>query len=303
MFGLRNKDVKMIRNIANQSLYQFWEAFFTMRLISSIGIRNLPDTVDPVLIKRTAVSTGSAAVGRYHDFIIGGRYSTSGKTDVNGYPSKFIYIDSLNTYGSRFKCQEFAVLFDNVMQVPLSRFVSAFAYSCYAAHTAAITNIQQQARPYIVVTDDMIKLSTDNIVNQMFNNDPYINVRLNKGKSLTDMKNAIGTFPIKVEYMADKDMQYIKDQVELFDMITGISQPNDKRERMITIEASLGAMSNMVSMNTRMEEYEKWADRCNRYGFNNGKPVEVYAITAGVIPGVVDFEKDYEKEDTANVVQ
>lgn len=302
MFGFKSKEIKMIKNLASQSLYMFWDAFFQMRLISSIGIKNLPDTIDTVLLKQTAVNTGSAAVGRYGEFVIGGRYSTSGKTDINGYPSKYIYINSLNTFGSRFKCREFAILYDNVLKTPLSRFVSAFAYSCYAAHTAAITNIQQQQRPYIVATSPETKLTTDNIMSQMYNAEPYINVQIKKGQSMQDIKNLISTFDIKVEYLGDKFMSYIKDQVELFDMITGIAQPNDKRERMISLEASMGAMSNMVSMNTRIEMYQKFADRCNKLGFNNGKDVEVFAVTAGVIPGVMEFERDYGKSGEEDVV-
>lgn len=297
----QSNQMKMVRNVANQTLYAFWEAFFTMRLISRIRINNLPDTVDEVLIKKTAAMNGSAAVGDYHSIIVGGAYSNSGRTDMNGYPSKYVYINTLNTYGTRLKCRDFVLLYDNVLRIPSMRFVSAFAYSCYAAHTASITNIQQQAHPYIVATTPEIKLSTDNILNQMFNNEPYINVNVKNAQKMAEIKNLISTFDVKVELISDKLMQYIREQVEIFDMLTGITQPSDKRERMITMEATMGAMSSMVSMSATMEMYEKFADDCNKHGFNNGQPVTVNAVTAGIIPGLEDFADNTGKEEIEDV--
>lgn len=294
----RSKQMDMLRNVSNQTLYAFWESFFTMRLISRIRINNLPDTVDEVLIKKTAAMNGSAAVGDYHGIIVGGAYSNSGRTDMNGYPSKYVYINTLNTYGSRLKCKDFVLLYDNVLRIPSMRFVSAFAYSCYAAHTAAITNIQQQAHPYLVATLPQIKLSTDNILDQMFNNQPYINVPVENAQTLQEIKNLITTFDVKVELISDKLMQYIREQVEIFDMLTGITQPSDKRERMITMEATMGAMSSMVSMSATMEMYEKFARDCNDHGFNNGSPVTVNAVTAGIIPGLENMMPNGKEEDT-----
>lgn len=296
----QNNSIKMVRNVANQTLYYFWEAFFMQRLICRVKINNLPDTVDEPLMKKTAATNASAAVGEHHGIIIGGAYSSSGKKDANGYPSKYVYINTLNTYGTRIKCQKFALLYDNVLRIPSMRFVSAFAYSCYAAHTAAITNVQQQARPYIVLTNEDIKLSTDNIVNQMYNNEPYINVKVKNKAKIEDIKNMITTFNVNVNFIAPELMQFIRDQIEIFDLLTGITQPSDKKERMITMEASFMAMSSMVSMSSTIEMYEKFARDCNALGFNNGEPVTVNAVTMGIIPGLEKLiGKEVEVEDVS----
>ena len=61
----------------------------------------------------------------------------------------------------------------------------------------------------------------------------------------------------------------------------------------------MGAMSSMVSMSATMEMYEKFAKDCNDHGFNNGSPVTVNAVTAGIIPGL---EKMMPKEGDTDVV-
>lgn len=206
---------------------------------------NLPTGMDSRFLEKTLYYDGKAAMLFDKDKgFMNLRCSANGALNMYELPTKLnCYSWGIQKYRTVFygrdelnparKEDECILVLNNLNVTPTAGSIELFAYRLYEAQRSCDTNIKQQKYPTLIVTDENQRLTMLNLYKKVNDNEQVI-----FGDSKLNDISKVKTFNTQAPYVADKLQEYIK--LIWNDCLTflGIQNLAEKKERLITSEAS-----------------------------------------------------------------
>lgn len=246
----RNKFAKLRTNlddnlIVNDLTFIDYLNRFKQISMSRFVWENLPSGMDARFIEQTLYYDGKASFlyDKERGFI-NLRASSSGNLNIYGLPTKLncfsyefsrmrnVYFGGEGSEKGRDE-QGCILVLNNWDAVPTADTIELYAYRLYEAQRSCDTNIKQQKYPVLIVTDENQRLTMQNLYKKVEANEPVI-----FGDSKLNDLSKVKTFNTQAPFVADKLQDYIK--IIWNDCLTflGVSNLNEKKERLITTEAN-----------------------------------------------------------------
>lgn len=216
---------------------------------------NLPQSMDARYLEMCLYYKGKAALLYDENYgFINTQAADSGYLNIYGLPTKlncysYSYNEMRELYvsGTNLPAEEECILvMNNYQQIPTCSTIELFAKRLAEAQRTADINIQAQKTPILILTDKNQELTLRNLYAQYDGNSPVIYGDKNV---LADIPlNAIKT---DAPFIANDIRTYMKDIWNDFLTFLGINNLDEKKERLISMEA--GGNNELVNMN--MESY------------------------------------------------
>jgi len=246
----RNKFAKLRTNlddnlIVNDLTFIDYLNRFKQIAMSRFVWENLPSGMDARFIEQTLYYDGKASfLYDKEKGFINLRASSSGNLNIYGLPTKLncfsyefsrmrnVYFGGEGSEKGRDE-QGCILVLNNWDAVPTADTIELYAYRLYEAQRSCDTNIKQQKYPVLIVTDENQRLTMQNLYKKVEANEPVI-----FGDSKLNDLSKVKTFNTQAPFVADKLQDYIK--IIWNDCLTflGVSNLNEKKERLITTEAN-----------------------------------------------------------------
>lgn len=216
---------------------------------------NLPDSMNSRYLEMCLYYKGQAALLYDEDYgFINTQAADSGYINIYGLPTKInCYSYSFNKDrelyipGSNLPAEEECILvLNNYQRVPTASTIELFAKRLAEAQRTADINIAAQKTPIIIRTDKNRELTLRNVYAQYDGNSPVIigDTNLLADKSLDVLKT-------DAPFIANELREYMKEIWNDFLTFIGINNLDEKKERLISMEAS--GNNELVNMN--MQSY------------------------------------------------
>lgn len=216
---------------------------------------NLPDSMNSRYLEMCLYYKGQAALLYDEDYgFINTQAADSGYINIYGLPTKLnCYSYSFNKDrelyipGSNLPAEEECILvLNNYQRVPTASTIALFAQRLAEAQRTCDININAQKTPIAIRTDKNQELTLRNLYVQYDGNSPVI---------ISD-KNVINEKPLEVlktdaPFIANEVRAYMKEIWNDFLTFIGINNLDEKRERLISMEA--GGNNELINMN--MQSY------------------------------------------------
>lgn len=216
---------------------------------------NLPSSMDSRYLEMCLYYKGKAALLYDENYgFINTQAADSGYLNIYGLPTKincysYSYNEMRELYvsGTNLPAEEECILvMNNYQQIPTCSTIELFAKRLAEAQRTADININAQKTPILILTDKNQELTLRNMYAQYDGNSPVIYGDKNV---LADVPlNAIKT---DAPFIANDIRTYMKDIWNDFLTFLGINNLDEKKERLISLEA--GGNNELVNMN--MESY------------------------------------------------
>ena len=216
---------------------------------------NLPDTMNARYLEMCLYYRGQAALLYDADYgFINTQAVDSGYINIYGLPTKIncfsysynemreLYVPNTNLPSE----EECILVMNNYQRVPTASTISLYAMRLAEAQRAADINIKAQRTPLILLTDKNQELTLRNIYAQYDGNSPVI---FGDKNLLAD--KPIDALKTEAPFLANDIRLYMKDVWNDFLTFLGISNLDEKRERLVTKEAD----SNNELVNMNMQSY------------------------------------------------
>ena len=216
---------------------------------------NLPDTMNARYLEMCLYYRGQAALLYDADYgFINTQAVDSGYINIYGLPTKIncfsysynqmreLYVPNTNLPAE----EECILVMNNYQRVPTASTISLYAMRLAEAQRAADINIKAQRTPLILLTDKNQELTLRNIYAQYDGNSPVI---FGDKNLLAD--KPIDALKTEAPFLANDIRLYMKDVWNDFLTFLGISNLDEKRERLVTKEAD----SNNELVNMNMQSY------------------------------------------------
>lgn len=216
---------------------------------------NLPPTMNERYLEMCLYYKGQAALLYDEDYgFINTQAADSGYINIYGLPTKlncysysYNQMRELYTPGTNLPAEEECILvMNNYQRVPTASTIELYAQRLAEAQRTADVNIMAQKTPVLVLTDKNQELSVRNLYAQYEGNSPVIygDKNLLSEKALTVLKT-------DAPFVANDIRLYMKEIWNDFLTFLGISNLDEKRERLISSEAD----SNNELVNMNMQSY------------------------------------------------
>ena len=216
---------------------------------------NLPQSMDARYLEMCLYYKGKAALLYDENYgFINTQAADSGYLNIYGLPTKlncysYSYNEMRELYvsGTNLPAEEECILvMNNYQQIPTCSTIELFAKRLAEAQRTADININAQKTPILILTDKNQELTLRNLYAQYDGNSPVIYGDKNV---LADIPlNAIKT---DAPFIANDIRTYMKDIWNDFLTFLGINNLDEKKERLISMEA--GGNNELVNMN--MQSY------------------------------------------------
>ena len=216
---------------------------------------NLPKTMNPRYLEMCLYYRGQAALLWDEDYgFINTQAVDSGYINIYGLPTKLncfsysynqmreLYIPETNLPAE----EECILVMNNYQRVPTASTVELYAKRLADAQRTADININAQKTPVLLLTDKNQELTLRNIYAQYDGNSPVI---IGDKNVLADQ--SITAIKTEAPFIANDIRLYMKEIWNDFLTFMGISNLDEKRERLITTEAD----SNNELINMNMQSY------------------------------------------------
>lgn len=241
---------------------------------------NLPNSMNARYLEMCLYYKGQAALlwDDYYDFI-NTQAVDAGYINIYGLPTKlncfsFSYNTERELYvpGSNLPAEEECILvMNNYQRVPTCSTIELYAKRLAEAQRTADVNINAQKTPVLVLTDKNQELSFRNIYAQYEGNAPVIY----GDKNLLDV-NAIKVLKTDAPFIANDIRLYMKEIWNDFLTFLGISNLDEKRERLISNETD----SNNELVNMNMQSYliprkQACKEFNEKFGLTGSKAIDV----------------------------
>lgn len=216
---------------------------------------NLPNSMNSRYLEMCLYYKGQAALLYDEDYgFINTQAADSGYINIYGLPTKIncysysfnkdreLYVPSSNLPAE----EECILVMNNYQRVPTAATISLFAKRLADAQRAADINIAAQKTPIVIRTDKNRELTLRNYYAQFDGNSPVI-----IGDSNVLNENPLEVLKTDAPFVANDIRLYMKEIWNDFLTFIGINNLDEKRERLISMEA--GGNNELVNMN--MQSY------------------------------------------------
>lgn len=275
-------------------------------ILSMFEWKNLPDTMNARYLEMCLYYKGQAAMLYDSNFgYINTQAVDSGYINIYGLPTlincfSYSYNTQRNLYVADSdenpeKDKECILVMNTFERVPTCSTIELFAMRLAEAQRTADVNIKAQRTPVLVYGTKEQELTLKNMYAQYEGNAPVIYG--NKDNLATSGLQAIKT---EAPYIADKIIEYKKEIWNEFLTYIGVSNLDEKKERMISTEAN----SNNEVINLNLETFlaprkQACAEFNAKYGLNID--VQVRSDLYNIIKENESIVSDYiEKDEVTN---
>ena len=264
MKKLRRKDIEFLDSqLANEKTYFDYLNRFKKIALSMFEWENLPKSMNQRYLEQCLYYKGQAALLYDEDYgYLNTQCCSNGNLNIYYLPSSLncysfgyqkdrkLYTGNININpdtNEKIKTDQCILVMNNWERIPTAMTLELFAYRLYEAQRTADVNIINSKTPVLILTDENQKLALENAYTQYTGNAPVIFADKNSG-----LENAIRSIDTRVEFIADKLLDYKKEIWNEALTFLGINNMrNDKKERMITDEAN----SNNELINLNLQSY------------------------------------------------
>ena len=222
----------------------------------------LPETCDPWYLEKVMFEGGKGSIYRVKDTDIwlSTDFVQKGPLSVYGLPTD---INGIGINHNPIETDEWEIMWDNKTHSSLLPQIRLYAKQLTMLHQTFNLNLKQQNKPTVVVTNDNKLLSNMNFFNEMDEYKPVLYVN-----SSFDM-NAIQTLDMHVNYIGKELLEAMEVIWGRFLSMCGIVPLTSKKERMNNDELVMNRQSDLVSLNSRMEDRLEMCNKLNKnHGFN-----------------------------------
>lgn len=241
---------------------------------------NLPSSMNPRYLELCLYYKGMAALLYDDDYgYINTQAVSSGYINIYGLPTKIncfsfsyntqreLYVPNANTLRNK----ECILVMNNYDCVPTCSTIELFAKRLAEAQRAADVNINAQKTPLLLLADKSQELTIRNVYAQIDGNVPAI---VGDKKLLTD--DTIRAIKTEAPFVADDIRQYMTGIWNDFLSFIGITNIDEKRERLVEKEAAKN--NELVNMN--MQSYliprkQACKDFNEKFGLTGDKAIDV----------------------------
>lgn len=265
---------------------------------------NLPDSMNSRYLEMCLYYKGQAALLYDEDYgFINTQAADSGYINIYGLPTKLnCYSYSFNKDrelyipGSNLPAEEECILvLNNFQRVPTCSTIALFAQRLTEAQRTCDINIAAQKTPIVIRTDKNQELTLRNVYAQYDGNSPVI---------IGD-KNVINEKPLEVlktdaPFIANEVRAYMKEIWNDFLTFIGINNLDEKRERLISMEA--GGNNELINMNMqsylipRKQACKEFNDKFGLTGGSKAIDVKLRSDLYNIIKENESIVSDYQIE-------
>lgn len=265
---------------------------------------NLPDSMNSRYLEMCLYYKGQAALLWDENYnFINTQAVDAGYINIYGLPTKincfsFSYNTERELYipGSNLPAEEECILvMNNYQRVPTCSTIELYAQRLAEAQRTADVNINAQKTPVLVLTDKNQELSLRNMYAQYEGNSPVIY----GDKNLLDV-NALKVLKTDAPFIANDIRLYMREIWNDFLTFLGISNLDEKRERLISTEAD----SNNELINMNMQSYliprkqacKEFNDKFGLTGTSKAIDVKLRSDLYNILKENESIVSDYEVE-------
>lgn len=259
-FMYHRSDESHIKNVAAQGDY-----FNRLRQLATSVFKwtGLPDTCNARYLEDRLFWNGFAAFCYMDD--IGLITAAGGMMEYNIYDEPIKFQATNRSFTKIFDYDHFVLCRNNIDCIPTSSTIAMFASRLAECERTLDNNIIQQKTPYIIHCSDKNKLSWENFMASVRNNEPAIYVN----KNFTD---EIEVLPTNTPFIADKLLEYKHSIWAEALTFLGINNVNFEKSQHL-LEAEVNANKEHVSTSAKamLDFRQQCAEEVNRrYGTNIG---------------------------------
>lgn len=258
----RNTRATKYFKIENYEIYNYYFERMVNIARSQFTWSGLPDTCDSWYLEKVMLEGGKGSIYRVKgsdiwlstDFVLKGQLSVYGlPTDIYG----------IGVNHNPIETDEWEIMWDNKTHSSLLPQIRFYAKQLTMLHQTFNLNLKQQNKPTVVITNDNRLLSNMNFFNEMDEYKPVLYVN-----SSFDM-NAIQTLDLHVDYKGRDLLEAMEIIWGRFLSMCGIVPITSKKERMNNNELVMNSQSDLISLNSRMEDRIELCNKLNKnHGFN-----------------------------------
>lgn len=259
----RNTASTRYLKIENYEIYNYYFERMINIARSQFTWTGLPETCDPWYLEKVMLNAGKGSIFRVKDtdiwlstdFV----YKTGGLS-VYGLPTD---ICGVGANKGPIETDEWEIMWDNKTHTSLLPQIRFYAKQLTMLHQTFNLNLKQQNKPTVVVTNDNKLLSNMNFFNEMDEYKPvlYVNSSFNM--------DAIQTLDLHIDYKGKELLEAMEVVWGRFLSMCGIVPLTSKKERMNNDELVMNRQSDLVSLNSRMEDRLEMCNKLNKnHGFN-----------------------------------
>lgn len=275
--------------------------------------KNLPDSMDARYLELTLYYMGKASFLYDESFgIINTKCANGGKLNIYGIPTQLnCWSYSYNTMKNVFqgyvgitdeevkltKENSAILVMNNNQMIPTAPTLELFACRLAEAQRTADLNIKQQKYNRMLFTDKKQELTMRNIINQVDDNE--LNIYVDKNSMTPD---AIRSVDNGTPFLADKIMDYKREIWNEALTFLGISNMDEKRERMIVSESD--SKNELINLN--LQSYliprKKACEECNKL-FGTNIEVSVRSDLHNLVKEIDNAFSDLKDDVADNIVE
>lgn len=220
--------------------------------LSMFEWENLPDSMNARYLELTLFYKGQAGLLYDKDYgFINTQATDSGYVNIYGLPSRiqcysYRYNEMRDLYvkgSGEPKDKEAILVLNNYDRTPTATSLQLFAYRLAEAQRTADVNIKAQRTPILLTTDQRQEFSMRKLYEQYDGNTPVIFADKNSGLN----PDAVRAIKTDAPFIANDILQYKVAIWNEFLSFLGISNLDEKRERLITSE--IDSNNELVNMN------------------------------------------------------
>lgn len=257
-FMYHRSDEPHLKNVAAQSDY-----FSRLRQLATSVFKwnNLPETCSARFLEDKLFWNGYIAFCYIDN--IGLITAAGGMMDYNLYDEPIRFQATNRSFTKIFSYDEFVLCRNNIDCVPTSSTIAMFASRLAECERTLDNNIIQQKTPYIIHCSDKNKLSWENFMAAVRNNEPAIYTNKNFADSLE-------VLPTTTPFIADKLLEYKHSIWAEALTFLGINNVNFEKSQHL-LEAEVNANKEHVSTSAKamLDFRQQCAEEVNRrYGTN-----------------------------------
>lgn len=283
-----------VQEVTNFMVYNYYKTRLMNAYMSRLKYEDLTDTCDETYLETTFMLDGTATLMQEN---VTGKWLSVGyvyrgnlnvykyPTDIRGvgYGAAFDsdYANTINYTNIEPRDKNFAIGFDNPTRTLPFTTIDFFARQLWEQHMIFRNNLQVQSNPYVITAPKKQAKSINELLLKLFGKERSIEVDNTK-----NIEDVIKVVDLKVEYKGNEFMQTMETIWNQALAFLGIMSETDKKERLLSTEASMNQWENQLALAGCLREREKMLNWAIRLGYPGNPNVKVNTLS----PEVLDFK-------------